>query len=1166
MKQLALTAGLAVVLLTPAVAQERLYIDAGTRGHDINPSMYGIFFEEINHAGDGGLYAELIQNRGFEEHVIPGGFEAAGTGKIKTPTFTRYTDLSLNQLNWNWDYEGKKMLGWSVVPQGCRETHSVETPAQPLHSATPNALVVVTEATSDGGKVQVVNNGYWGMAVEKGKALDLRFHLSTADIKGKVRAMVMDGARKSTLAAVEFDIEADGTWHEYKGVLTPSETATDACFVLEWSGNGTMTADWVSLFPQDTYMNRPNGMRPDIAGMLADMKPKFMRWPGGCIVEGIVLDNRVKWKETIGDPMTRPGEYDLWGYRSTWGMGYHEVLQFCEDLGMDCMFVGNAGLSCIGWGGEYVSGDDVEPYYIDIRDAIEYAIGDPAANEWAAKRAEAGHPAPFPLKYVEIGNENFGPRYDANYKYIYQRLKAEYPQLTFLNTMGIDHAEQYGVRTDMIDPHWYVSPDFFYTNRTIFDDTPRGHYGIYVGEFAANGGVGQGNVDAALAEAVFMMDMERNSDLVKMASYAPLITNDHAPNWTCNLIWQHSGEVFGRASYYTQKVFAENVPDYNIGTELRTSAAGMPYDGRAGVGTWQTDAEFRGFRVTASDGTVLYTADYAGNLDEWTPMQGDWSAAGGSYRQATRQDRCLSFMNRLALRDCTIEVEALKHSGNEGFLLAFGAEDYGWDRYLQFNVGGWNNTGAAFENVTRGTGAIISERPAFKIENDRWYALKVVCRDGRIEGYIDGELVCSHTFGTIPVGRVAAHAGYDAKSGEIVVKVVNATADELPLTLDINAKDIKGTATAVTMAAESLWDENSFARPQGTAPVVTEVRGVAPEWPYTFSPNSLTVLRIPAAPAAEARPAPASGRDNTPRTLSPDPVESGAAATLRRLVEEARAIAFDDVEGSGALLAEAASAQNVLKGGDPEAMQLSASALTAAINAYCRALMTDGADLTHLLVNPHFETSGDASGWSGNLVVGSHVAEVFNSNFSVSQTVGGLEPGHYLVYAQAYYRYGGQEAAHAAHADGSEKLNATFTVNSASKPVVSVMGEVHDGYWWGAPNTMGEAHDLFGRSGENFANYIIAPAEEGELRISFDKSSTRDADWFCMDNVRLYRVPTADTSVTTIEDARDAFSPRAAVCDLGGRTLCTLAEAPSLAPGTYVVSERGQSAKFIKRQ
>lgn len=1168
MKRLKGTLVLCAAMAAPVIMAENvLHIDAARRGHDINQGMYGIFFEEINHSGDGGMYAELLQNRGFEEQTIPGGFSQIGTNKIQTPTFVRYTDLQSNQLTWDWNFAAKKMTGWQIDSDGCTVDYGVEEPSVPLHEATPNAMRLTMSNLSTNGRARLVNTGYWGIAVESGEKYDLRFYLNTADYTGKVKAVILDSDGKEELASVELDVDKSGNWKEYKSVLIPKSSVKDGKFALVFSGEGTVWADYVSLFPQNTYCNRPNGLRPDLAQMLVDLKPKFLRWPGGCIVEGIMLENRVKWKETIGDPMTRPGQYDLWGYRSTWGMGYHEILQFCEDAGMDCMFVGNAGLSCIGWGGQYVSGDAVEPYYEDIRDAIEYAIGDPATNEWAARRAEAGHPDPFPLKYVEIGNENFGARYDANYKYIYNKLKAEYPQLTFLNTMGLDHAVEFDIHTDMIDPHWYVSPDFFYNNRTLFDNVPRGNYEIYVGEYATNVGVGQGNMDASLSEAVFMMSMERNSDIVKMASYAPLITNDNAPNWTCNLIWQHSGEVFGRASYYVQKMFAENLPDYNIASALHSSRIDVPYNGRVGIGTWETAADFRNLKISTPDGTTLYSGDFDGARNEWTDMQGTWSPAeDGMMNQSNSSlTRCITLMNRLSFRDCVIEVEARKNSGKEGFLLVFGCDDEDWGHYYQFNVGGWNNAMAGLEEVTNGVGGVISDRPSFRIENNRWYKLKVVCHNGKIEAYIDEKLYCSKDFGTEPTGRVGAHVGYDVETGEIVAKVVNAEGEPMPMTLDFNAKNIAATASVETLKAATLWDENSFSTPTLISPVKSTINGVGAKTEYTFEPYSLTIIRVKADPADASVEFPAFDYSSEPRELNPV-VETGKSAMLREMVAEAKAVAFSDVEGYEALTSAATTAGNVLAGGDEDAIAAAIAPMKQALDGYYKGLMIESNELTGRVVNPHFDRNGVNEGWGGNPTVRDHVAEIFNSGFNVSQTVTGLEDGYYLVYFQGYYRNGNHPDSNARHADGSEQLLARFTLNDMDKPVVSLMGEVHDGYWWGAPNTMAEAHAVFSQSPDHYANYLIARVVDGELTISLNKSKLCDADWFCFDNVRLFRVETSYTAIEEIDaDAVTGFSPDAVVYDIQGRLMGGYAGLRHLSPGVYVVAENGRSLKVVKK-
>lgn len=1145
-----------------ALAQEALYVDAGSKGFDINPSMYGIFFEEINHSGDGGLYAELIQNRGFEEQTIPGGFHQnpLNPGQIQTDPFTEYVNLTSRQLTWDWDTNRKKMTGWEVSRANCSLAYDVMTPDTPLHEATPNAMRLAISNSTEGSKVTLANTGYWGIAVEKDASYDLRFYLNTADYTGKVKAVIL-GSDGKDLGSTTFDVDNSGEWKEYTAVIKATATTADAKFALIFEGDGTIYADYISLFPQNTFNGRPNGMRPDIAQMLADLKPKFMRWPGGCIVEGIVLENRVKWKETLGDPMTRPGQYDLWGYRSTWGMGYHEILQFCEDTGMDCMFVGNAGISCIGWGGQYVKpGSDLDPYYIDIRDAIEYAIGDPATNEWAAKRAEAGHPEPFPLKYVEIGNENFGRRYDDNYKYIYERLKAEYPELTFLNTMGLEHAVEFDIHTDMIDPHWYVAPDFFYNNRTMLDKVPRGNYDIYVGEYATNVNVGQGNLDASLSEAVFMMDMERNSDIVKMASYAPLIENSNARNWTCNLIWQRSGEVFGRASYYVQKLFSENLASYNLPFMMQTVRNEAAYCGRAGLGTWLTGAKFRNMTVATPEGSKLYSPDFVGARQEWSDMQGAWSVdEDGNFVQTnTASTRCISLMNTLAFRDCVIEVEAMKTGGAEGFLLVFGANDDNWDHYYQFNVGGWNNAQAGLEEVNNGVGTVISERPNFRIENNRWYKLKVVCQNGRVDAYIDDTLYCSHDFGTIAPGRISAHAGYDKEAGEIVVKVVNAQAEPLPLALNINASAMASEADRIVLKGANLWEENSFSAPELVVPVADKV---AVENTVEFDPFSLTILRIKAQPAEAPMELPEVRFSSEPRSLNPV-VESAWHVALKEAVAEAEKVAFPDVEGYDALSSAIAEAKSALTVADEDTFRPATEALRAALKDYYKLQMIPANELDDAVVNGTFPVDGDNHGWTGNLVVRSHVAEIFNACFDVSQTVEGLENGYYLVYCQGHYRNGGQEDANRKHADGSEELLARFTLNDMEAPVVSSMSEVHDGYWWGAPNTMEESWAIYSSNPDFYANYLIAKVEDGTLRIGFKKDRNCDADWFIFGNVHLYRVPTAGTGVDLVDADLTGFSPEAEIYDLQGRRVGSYAGLRRLSPGVYVIAEGTRSVKI----
>ena len=279
-----------------------------------------------------------------------------------------------------------------------------------------------------------VNTGYWGMAVEAGKNYNLEFYVRAEETPGCRVAIITSSGR--TVAQKEIKLTADGQWHRYTATFTPSVTGDDCSLNLVFPPKGQIWLDYVSLFPQDTFKGRPNGLRKDVATAIEQMHPAFIRWPGGCIVEGLTLENRVKWKETIGDPVKRPGEYNLWGYRSTYGFGYHEFLQYCEDsIHSDAMFVCNAGMACLFRNGDYVQGDELEPLIQEALDAIEYAIGDAKTTKWGAERAKNGHPEPFPLKYIEVGNENVFSRYAENYNRFHKAIKAKYPQLTVLTAL-----------------------------------------------------------------------------------------------------------------------------------------------------------------------------------------------------------------------------------------------------------------------------------------------------------------------------------------------------------------------------------------------------------------------------------------------------------------------------------------------------------------------------------------------------------------------------------------------------------------------------------------------------------------------------------------------------------------------------------------------------------
>ncbi|MDP4182775.1 MAG: AbfB domain-containing protein [Bacillota bacterium] len=476
----------------------------------ISQSLYGIFFEDINHAADGGLYAELIRNRSFEDNA-------------STPD------------------------SWSLVNStGSTGSMALDT-TNNLNSAQGRSLKLTASSVAANGRIGIANTGFWGVNIVNGATYTVTFFAKcSSGYNGSIKAS-MENA-DSTVKYAETTVTGLTTeWKKFTASMKASGSNGSGRFLLSTDKPGTIWFDVVSCFPP-TYKDRPNGLRNDLLTMVNDLKPRFNRFPGGCFVEGDKMANAFRWKNTIGPIETRTGHLNLWGYRTSDGMGYHEFLQMCEDTNSEPLYVCNVGMA-------HDDNVPMEPFIQEALDAIEYANG-ATTTTWGAKRAANGHPEPFNIKYVEIGNEeNFQKAtYSARYQSFYNAIKAKYP-----NIICIANCDISGSTIDYIDEHYYDTPQFFMNNATKYDKYVRTGPKIYVGEYAVTKNCGQGNLIAAIGEAAFMTGLERNSDVVKMASYAPLYVNSNDRKWNPDAIVYNSSQVYGTPSYYAQKMFSQNL-------------------------------------------------------------------------------------------------------------------------------------------------------------------------------------------------------------------------------------------------------------------------------------------------------------------------------------------------------------------------------------------------------------------------------------------------------------------------------------------------------------------------------------------------------------------------------------------------------------------------------
>ena len=550
-----------------------LTVDLQDRPVDVPQDLWGIFFEEINHAGDGGIWPEMIYNMGFEEKDIPEDCTLDGDDVVG-PRKPNYAYGTVRDYRFHHFDPNDQSIGWSI--DGQNATMKVVTD-HPLSAANPHSLEIGVPYWG----AKLTNEGWNGIPLKEGEAYDFSFYLRADPSFTSNFTAALVGSDGKSVYEETFSPQSHGDWVKYDASFTSDVTDNGVKLVFNFESTGKVWLDYVSLLPQKTF--KGHGLREDIAQILADLKPSFIRWPGGCIVEGMSMENRIKWKETIGDRLDRPGQFDLWGYHNSCSFGYHDFLQYCEDIGASAMYVVNIGLSCMVRNGDYYEMDELDGIIADILDAIEYAIGG-TDTKWGAERAKNGHPEPFPLKYIELGNENVGERYIERYNYVYPIVKEAWPDIIFISNHGTPGTlpETYTAPTEMIDAHYYVNPETFYNTVHLFDNLPRDMYKVYIGEYAVNAGVGSGNLDGALAEAAFMTGIEKNSDLVSIASYAPLLENTDFAQWPTNLIRFKNDQVFGRSSYHVQKMFSENRPDFIAASGLTLPEPDRAVEGKVG--------------------------------------------------------------------------------------------------------------------------------------------------------------------------------------------------------------------------------------------------------------------------------------------------------------------------------------------------------------------------------------------------------------------------------------------------------------------------------------------------------------------------------------------------------------------------------------------------------
>ena len=855
-----------------------LQIDAGNKLHDVSDMLMGIFIEDINFAADGGLYAEKIVNRSFE-----------------------FTKIAKND----------EMYGWHTVGT-IEATVTVNDPAGALNENNTNYLIM---NNASGVAAGVANEGFLdGLSITENETYDFSIYAKSPEgYSGPLTIRLMadqEIAGTATISGITTE------WTKFETTLTSSLTAHKGVTLEVLMEDGSVAIDMVSLFPQNTYKNRKNGLRADLATMLEELEPSFLRFPGGCVIEGYDYETMYNWKDSIGvgrdgEPLLFNGTYgdvaarkqgtNVWTNIQlkndanpsfmTYGLGFYEYFLLAEDLGAVGVPIVNCGMYCQARGGAVVpiGTEEFQGFIQDALDLVEFCRGG-ADTKWGAVRIAMGHEEPFQLKYIGIGNENWTENFYKRYALFveaFEEAEQRNPELfagiELLYSSGVDdatsNADNYKSYVNAekwlnanpgktvsdyagaTDHHYYNTPEWFFQNSDYYDEknysreslTDTIHGGaipVFVGEYAAK----SNTLHAALAEAAYMTSIERNSDIIRMAAYAPLFGNPTVVHWAPDLIWFNNHLCTGSINYYMQKLFSTNV-----GTELLASTLDgakievAPPAGMVGVGTWNTTAEFDNVKIVSNEtGEVLGEQTFEENTftQNWSKTSDfKFAVSDGKLRQTgsttlSTTTGTVAYYGDKAWGNYTYTVEATKLSGAEGFLIPFVVQNK--HEHYFWNIGGWNNTVSCLQQVSDG---VKSDQVAGTVKNcfietGRTYQLKLVVTDTNVKCYIDDVLYVDYDFST--------SAGYEAyqvvstdETGDIIIKLVNVTGEDRTFAIDLaNAPKLKTEAVVYQVKGDSLTNDNILGATEDCIMEEFTISGINTQFNYTAPQYSATVIRI----------------------------------------------------------------------------------------------------------------------------------------------------------------------------------------------------------------------------------------------------------------------------------------------------------------------------------
>ena len=782
----------------------------------VNQELYGLTLEEINHGIDGGLYAELIQNRSFEDGMPP----------LNCP-YDAARNVLITPNGWAIPFlRSDSLPGWRRLNPAVTQLYP--DVRELINERNRRSLLVAVSASGESGRGGLVAEGYRGIPLRKGQRYHCSFFAKGTSLVPKTVRVGLEDAEASEPLSEVYEVAPIPEWRRYEHTFIATADVPDAVLTLTSDTTNLFWVDMVSLFPEATWQGRKNGLRPDLVALIDSLAPRFIRFPGGSFVEGYTAGTFPTWRETVGDVAHRKSFWNVWAYGTTNGMGYHEYLQLCEDIGAEPIYVINSGVTSQSRRPRYEDITAMDKLVDEALAAIAYANA-PADSAMGALRAEHGHPAPFDLKYVEIGSENYGSEYKRRFSLFEEAIKAAYPEITVISSAVVSDRPN---RLAWVDGHLYANERFFLSNTLRFDSKsyPRKQAPAFVGEMGTTEREVAATLRAAIAEACFLVGVENNPERVRRLAYAPVLGNAGFTLQREPLIRFFRDSVVCSPSYYVWRLFATHRGDRLLRSEVETYQRSGVRQGRPGLFLFDNSFEFAEVQV---DGHPVSQLDV---------LNGGWHlpAMGQPVAEANRWNRLLVGDSSVFQAEFSLKLRRTKGSGTVQIRLCDNGRIGDEADYICLALGGaqpefYHQSGS----VKQSLGDVVS----LPFESNRWYVVRLTYDSNRIACYVDDQLLQEVEWPMIPA--LACVATVDEAHHQLLLKVVNTTWHEERTALHFEGLTVSGEGEVIQIKGDPDA-RNSFA-----APFVVEPRHGSFTFPmggdpyYVFPPNSVTLLKLP---------------------------------------------------------------------------------------------------------------------------------------------------------------------------------------------------------------------------------------------------------------------------------------------------------------------------------